>query len=157
YLTTATPLRPAAGPRPRSAPWSSLVVVEAGLGELRLDRPADQVADERARGVGLLALLRDAGRVDRDLLEVLGQGADQRHALDGKDPADLVHDDLGLALDDGFRRVAARPQDRLALHCVGDAEPLEHRCEVDAARRTLRRIDVDERLRRQQRLLEGLG
>src|SRR5439155_17478469 len=46
-------------PRDGRSPWSSLVVVEAGLGELCLDRLADQVADERARGVGLLALLSD--------------------------------------------------------------------------------------------------
>src|SRR5207249_10436813 len=103
-------------------PWSSLVVVEAGLGELRLDGPADQIADEDTRGVGHLALLRDAGRVDGDLLQILRQRADEGHALDGQDLADLVHDDLGLALDDGLGRVAARPQDRLALHRVGDAE-----------------------------------
>src|SRR5439155_11149641 len=73
-------------------PWSSLVVVEAGLGELRLDGPADQIADEDTRGVGHLALLRDAGRVDGDLLQILRQRADEGHALDGQDLADLVHD-----------------------------------------------------------------
>src|SRR6266581_693308 len=135
----------------------SLLVVETGGGELRLERRARDECQERPCRVRRGALRRERARVDGDLLEVLRQRADERDALDRQDLADLVHADLRLAVDERFGRVPALPQEGLVLHRVGDAEALEHSSEVDAARGPDRGIVVDDRARGEQRALEGLG
>ena len=65
-----------------------------------------------------------------------------------------MHAQLGLAVEQRLRRVAALPQHRLRLHGLGDPEPFEHGGEVDAAGGADGRIVVDDRARLEERALE---
>src|SRR2546428_103982 len=81
----------------------------------------------------------EAGR-GRVLREILGRRSHRGDALDGKDLADLVHAQLGLALGHRLGGVAAGPEHRLVLDRLRDPETLQHAREVDAAGAAARRV-----------------
>ena len=63
--------------------------------------------------------------------------------------------EFGFAADDQIGDMAALLELRLRPDLVGDAELLEQLVDIDAARAAAGRIDIGDRLGRQQRLLEG--
>ena len=109
-----------------------------------------------SRGFGLLGGGAQTHRIGRVVLDVLRQRPDQGDAGLADDLAVLVDADLGLTGLDQVGDVAALLQLGLRLDLVGDAELVEQVRNVDAARAAARRIDIADRLRLEQRLLEGL-
>src|SRR5262249_967723 len=89
-LTFAVCLRPTFS----SLIGPSLLVVQPGLGQLRLGCRARDEGDEVPAQLGAGGLGRYPGRVDADLLDILRQRSHQRHGLDRQDLADLVHDQI---------------------------------------------------------------
>ena len=95
-----------------------------------------------------------AGGIGGGVLDFLRQRADQRHAFHRHDLADLVDAEFGFAADDEIGDMAALLELGLRLDLVGDAELHQQLVDIDAARAAARRIDIGDRLGREQRLLE---
>src|SRR5882762_11698982 len=136
---------------------SSLAVVQTRDDKLRLEGWPRHEGDEGPRRLRRGRPRGHRGGIGGDLLQLPGQRPHERHTLHGQDLADLVHAELGLAFHDRLRRVAARPEDGLVLHRVGDAQALEDTGEVNPAGGAPARIRVHERLRGQNRPLDALS
>ena len=70
-----------------------------------------------------------------------------------------MHAELGLAVcnqDSNLCGGFGVGEDRLRFHLVGDSQALEHLGEMNAARAAARRIDIGDRLRGEQRALQGV-
>jgi len=89
--------------------------------------------DEAARRGGVTDAGRDPGGVDNDILQFVRQRTDQFDAFDGQYGDDLLHADLRLAFRDKLGDGAAR-QLRIRLRLFRDAEPLQQRRYIGAAR-----------------------
>src|SRR5229473_2424775 len=133
---------------------SSLAVVETRDDELRLEGWPRHEGDEGSRRLRCGRPRGHGGGIGGDLLKLFRKRPHELHALHGQDLADLVHAELGLAFHDRLRRVAARPENGLFLHRVGDAQALEHAREVDPAGGSPGGIRVHDGLRGQDRPLE---
>ena len=108
-------------------------------------------------GFGVIGIGRDAGREDGDALQLAGHRADDVDAGHRHQLGHLLQSDLDLAAqeiksDQSGRSAGA--ENRFGLERVGDAEPLEHAPQMNAARAAADRIAHADRFRREQRLLE---
>src|SRR5262249_16358144 len=105
-----------------------------------------------------LVLMRgaQAGRIGRGILDFLWQRCYKGRALNRHNFADLMQTKLGLATDDQVGDMATLLELRFRPYLVGYAKALEEFVDVDSARPAARRIDVGNRLRREQRVLECL-
>ncbi len=94
--------------------------------------------------------------IDRVVLDLGRQRPGEHNTLHGKDFADLLDRDVGLAADNPIGGTAALDQHGLGPHLRTDAEPIDQLREIDSAGTARRRIDIGHRPRLQQRLLERL-
>src|SRR5262249_32655495 len=108
---------------------------------------------EQRRGeTQILRRRQYAAREGRDLLQRLGQRADDLDAGDRQKLADLLDADLSVTLgDDLTHRSAGIRHDDFRFHLLGDAETRQHGGKVDAA---LTGLGVGKRLRRQKRAFQ---
>src|SRR5579883_3564136 len=163
--------RPATGFPPEAPGWVSLSLnlsttpwpqktrapAERGSGQvhaLALEdiqrRFGSQEAHARPRGLRVLPLRHDPGRIGNLLLQFGWHLANHLSAGDRPQFGHLLHADLRFARRDCGADRATLRNHGLALDCVGDAELLDHGQEVLAAGA----LAVTDGLRRQQRRLE---
>src|SRR5882672_8806869 len=135
---------------------SSLAVVQTRDDEFWLEGWPRHEGDEGPRRLRRGRPRGHGGGIGGDLLKLFRKRPHELHALHGQDLADLVHAELSLPFHDRLRRVAARPEDGLVLHGVGDAQALEHPGDVNPAGGPAARIRVHDGLRGQHRPLERL-
>src|SRR6185437_5094817 len=112
--------------------------------------------DQRLRGVVVLALRRDGGGISSGVLDLRRQRPDQDDALNRQDLARLLQHDVGFAAGDEVGGMPAFFEFRLRPDLAGDTEALEQFVDIDAAGAAAGRIDIGDRLGRQQRALEGV-
>src|SRR5712692_2435726 len=97
---------------------SSLAVVETRDDEFWLEGWPRHEGDEGPRRLRRGRPRGHGGGIGGDLLQLPRQRPHERDALHGEDLADLMHAQLGLALHDRLRGVAARPEHGLVLHRI---------------------------------------
>jgi len=77
--------------------------------------------------------------------------------LTGRISLILVNADIGIALGNVLGNCTAGNQFGLRLDLIGDAEPIEKLCHIDAARPARRGIDIGDRFCLEQRALERIS